>query len=159
MRRRIMTYMVSRKPFRNFSPSYLDFDELFDGIFGGSSNARLTARAPRVDVREEEDRYVLQADMPGLSEEEIEVKVENNVLSFASVSAGQNEGEEAGKQKENSGQFLLRERAVPAYSRSFTLPKDADAQGIEATYAGGVLTLSIKKAEEAQPRNIQINPA
>lgn len=167
-----MTYMVTREPFRQVHRDYSDFERLFEGVFGGSRS--LTARAPEVDVREEKERYVLQADMPGLSEEEIEVRVENQVLTFGSRSSETGDGRQssgrgtaetsAGQQsapeeREEEGQYLLRERSRPAYSRSFSLPRDADPRAIEASYSGGVLTITIGKAEEAKPRNIQINPA
>jgi len=127
---------------------YRTFDELFDEVFSGSMSA--TARTPKVDVQEDDEQYILKADMPGLSREEIEVQVENYVLTFSSVSAQEQE------KGEEERQYLLRERSRPAYSRSFTLPRDADAGAIEALYSGGVLTLSIKKAEEAKPRNITV---
>lgn len=164
-----MKYIVSKSPFRTSRMEYRNFDELLDGVFGGS--VPTTARTPKVDVQEDEEQYILKADMPGLSREEIEVKVENHVLTFSSVStqereksdeeageSGNAEGNENGdKGRNEKRQYLLRERSRPAYSRSFTLPRDADAGAIEAQYSGGVLTLSIKKAEEAKPRNITVN--
>lgn len=143
-----MNYTVSKSPFRLSRMDYRTFDELFDEVFSGSMSA--TARTPKVDVQEDDEQYILKADMPGLSREEIEVQVENYVLTFSSVSAQEQE------KGEEERQYLLRERSRPAYSRSFTLPRDADAGAIEALYSGGVLTLSIKKAEEAKPRNITV---
>lgn len=172
-----MRYMVHRSPFRGGMHGYSDFDALFNGVFGGS--ASMTSRSPRVDVREEQERYVLEADMPGLSQDEIEVKVENNVLTFSSIDpesrredsarneAAEEQRDESAEGRSTSrseksdgrGQYLLKERIRPSYSRSFSLPKDADPAQIEAHYSGGVLTLTIKKAEEAKPRNIKINAA
>lgn len=165
-----MKYMVTRSPFRSRSLSYPDFDALFEGVFGGT--VAMTAKTPKVDVREEDERYILEADMPGLSREEIEVKVDNHVLTFSSVSAGGVEQDgTSGEQEESSGEngngeerekngsrshYLMRERSRPSYSRSFTLPRDADPSQIDASYSGGVLTLTIHKAEEAKPRNIKI---
>ena len=163
-----MNYIVTKSPFRTSRMEYRNFDDLFDSVFGKSMPT--TARTPKVDVQEDEEQYILKADMPGLTREEIEVKVDNHVLTFSSVSAQEHGTHERGKNEEDTGsngdagenraeerQYLLRERSRPAYSRSFSLPRDADAGAIEAQYSGGVLTLTIKKMEEAKPRNITVN--
>lgn len=127
-----------------------EFDRLFDTVFGTmSSTPSWNERRPVVDVRETEDRYVVEAELPGMAENEIDVRVENELLIIS-----------AKKQNEESPEangYLLRERRNGSFYRSFALPTDADAQRIEARFKNGVLTLEILKREEAKPRQIRIS--
>lgn len=125
-----------------------DFDRLFDGVFDG--NTRVSGRhLPSVDIRETEDNYLLEAELPGLTNKDIDVKVEDNLLSISTV-------KEEKKEEQKNG-YLLRERRSGSFRRSFVLPKDADAGKIEAGFKDGILTLDIPKAEESKPRSIEVN--
>jgi HSP20 family protein len=106
---------------------------------------------PAVDVREEASRFVLEAEIPGVSEKDVEVKVEENLLTLSSVKTVNEE-----REAEGAGGFIIRERKRGGFSRSFVLPKEADKERISASYANGVLTLEIPKLPKEEPRSIQI---
>jgi HSP20 family protein len=125
-------------------------NRLFDESYGRSQSAELEygTWSPAVDLREEEGQYVIEADMPGMKREDIEIHVENNVLSIR--------GErkfEAESQKETYHRI---ERAYGRFTRSFTLPSRVEAEKISATYRDGILQLVVPKAEESKPKRISI---
>jgi HSP20 family protein len=119
------------------------FDDLSENNFWAFDN-----KYPRVDVREEKDSYVLEADLPGLSEKDIEVRVEHNLLTISS-----SKKEEKEEKKEG---YLMRERRAYSFARSFTLPDDVNRENIAAKFKNGVLTLTLTKNPEAQPKKIEI---
>ena len=135
-----------------YNPRTLSLFDHMDSTLGGffDEDGRPQSSRPRVDIREEASGYVLEAELPGLSEKDIEVKVENDLLH---LSAGQ---EEEKAEKEEG--YLVRERRGVRFFRSFVLPKDAERDKIEAAFKNGLLTLSIPKAEAAQTRSIEVKP-
>jgi HSP20 family protein len=109
-----------------------------------------TCDCPAVDIREENDRYILEANLPGLSEKDVEVRVEDNYLTLSSrITSEKTEG---------GIKYLMRERGESFFERSFILPKDSDREKIEAHFKNGVLTLSIGRAEALKPRLIDVKP-
>jgi HSP20 family protein len=129
-----------------------DFDRYMDSFWGDSflsPSDRIFNRLPAVDVRETDKAYVLEADLPGFEEKDVEVHLDNNTLIIES----QKEDE---KKEEKKGSYVIRERRSSAFSRSFRLPENADPEGITASFKNGVLSLEIKKRAEAQKRVIQI---
>lgn len=124
-------------------------DSMFDSLMNRSRPVRNELWAPAVDVREEQDRYILEAEIPGRKEEDIDVTVNEGLLTIASK-------QRKAEQEKRNG-YLIRERCAMPFSRAFHLPKDADRESIEAHYEQGVLTLVIKKREDAKPRQIRIN--
>lgn len=135
-----------------------DVDRLF--------NQALTpvCRAMPVDIREEGDTLVLEAEVPGARQEDLNISVENGTLTIAvertSTSNGHshNGGQaasEAGEQA-TDGKYFLRERRPSNASRTFRLPETANLDAIDAQLAAGVLTLRIPKKEEAKPRRIPV---
>jgi len=132
-----------------------DFDRYFESFFGDSifnPAARGYARMPVVDVRETEKSYVLDMELPGYDEKDIEIHVDGKSLSVASK---QEEAKDAND--EDRGTWLIKERRMQSFSRSFKLPENADPEGIGAEFKNGVLCLEIKKRPEAQRRSVQIN--
>ena len=126
-----------------YHPRALDvfgnFDRLLD--FGRTSS-------PRVDIREDEDKYLLEAELPGATEKDIEVKVEDNLLTIGSK-------HDDSKKEEKNG-YIVRERKYQAFSRSFVLSKDVNREKIDAKFKNGLLTLTLTKAPEAKPKRIEI---
>ena len=126
-----------------YNPRSLDlfgnFDRLFD--FGRTSS-------PRVDIREDDDKYLLEAELPGVTEKDIEVKVEDNLLTISS------KYDESDKEEKNG--YLVRERRFQSFSRCFVLPKDVDREKIDAQFKNGLLSLTLSKAPEAKPKKIEI---
>ena len=119
------------------------FDRLFDGIFDDRP-----ANVPAVDVRETETGWNMEVDLPGLTEKDVEVKLDNNLLTVSS------RVEE--KQEEKKNGYLLRERRSSSFCRSFVLPDEADREKIEASFANGVLSLSFQKVPAALPKTIEV---
>ncbi len=134
-----------------YEPSFLnvfgDFDKVLDSFFS-SEPAWFRAANPAVDIREEADKYVLDAELTGLTEKDVDVKVQDNLLTLSSKKSEETEQKKDG--------YLLRERRSSSFSRSFVLPKDADREKIEASFKNGLLTLSIPKAPDAKPKSIEV---
>jgi HSP20 family protein len=107
--------------------------------------------APAVDIIEEKDRFVLRADVPGVAPSDIEVSMEDGVLTIA--------GERHTEKQEGIEGLQRFERISGKFYRRFTLPKTADAEGIAARSANGILEVSIPKQVEVQPRRITVEAA
>ena len=105
--------------------------------------------SPAVDIREEEDHYLLLADLPGMKKEEIEVKVEDDVLILSGSREESNE--------ESTDSHRYSERRFGSFARRFNLGKGVNASGIQAAYKDGVLTVTIPKREETMPRQIPVS--
>jgi HSP20 family protein len=101
-----------------------------------------------IDIKNEAEAYVISALLPGVTAEDLNVQVQNDVLSI--------EGEMKHNREENES-YLLQERPSGKFFRSFELPDAVDASKVEAALTNGVLTLRLPKAEEALPRSIKIS--
>lgn len=146
-----------------------------DWLYGTNGICGTTAAVPDVDVTESKDAYILDMDLPGRTENDVSLELNEGVLTISSEkvetkaiedkTAAKN-AEKAGKdgnavsaEKSEKPQYLLRERRRSSFRRSFTLPKDIDADGVSAAFKNGVLTVRIPRKEEAAPRKIQISIA
>lgn len=145
-----MNYLTVRRP-NNGVSTWNDFDRLFESVFSNMPSWK--DRSPAVDIRQNDAMYVIEADLPGMTEDKIDVRVENDLLVIA---AGAEETNTTEATDESAPEFIVRERAARSFYRSFALPKDADAGNIEATYRNGVLTVQLHKKPEAKPRQIEI---
>jgi len=106
---------------------------------------------PAVDVFEEKDRFVVRADVPGVDPNDIEVNMENGILSVS--------GERISEDRSNVDGVSRYERAAGRFLRRFTLPETADADAIKARSANGILEISIPKQPAVQPRRITVEAA
>lgn len=104
---------------------------------------------PRVDVLEEPERFVLLADLPGMEPADIEVSMDDGILTI--------KGERKSETASRTNRFSRIERSYGVFHRRFALPGSADAQGISAQGRNGVLEVSIPKRPETTPRRIQVN--
>jgi HSP20 family protein len=124
-------------------------------LFGRTAFAAPAANAeqwqPRVDIREEPEAFVLQADLPGIDPAQIQVQMDRHILSI--------KGERAASELAEGHQRLLGERRAGAFERRFALPDTADAAGITATGRHGVLEIRIPKKAEVAPRRIVVGEA
>lgn len=127
--------LIQWTPFRDMARLQGELDRFF-----GVDGAKVHGFTPAVDVVEDEAKFELHADLPGVKQEELEIQVEKDVLSIR--------GE---RKLERKG-----ERPAGAFSRSFSLPKTVDVDKIAATLKDGVLTLTLPKRPEAQPRQIKV---
>lgn len=123
-------------------------------IFGDSSFGNLTYGAnwvPPVSVEERNGEILLTAELPGMTGNEVEINLENNVLTISG------EKTEAREEGELSGKFHLVERSFGSFRRSFTLPRTIRADAITAEVDNGLLTVRLPKADEALSRKIEIS--
>ena len=114
---------------------------------GEESN--LTTWAPAVDIFETEHELVVKADVPDVDPKDLDIRVENNILTIR--------GERKFEKDVNEDNYLRIERAYGSFSRSFSLANTVDSEAIKADYGNGVLTLRIPKREEAKPKQIKVN--
>ena len=143
------TTLTQFSPFRGASGLQEQINRLFNETFDRSSDeANLTPWAPAVDIFETEHNLVVKADLPDIKPEELDIRVENNILTIR--------GERKFEKSVNENNYLRVERAYGAFSRSFSLSNTVNAEAIQADYKNGVLTLSIPKREEAKPKQIKV---
>ena len=141
-------FFSTRDPFHGF------FDRVFDNFWndsdfarGGESGGRTWL--PAVDIYENDDAFVATADLPGLKKEDIDVSLEDSVLTVS--------GERKFEASEGEGTFRRVERSYGTFRRSFTLPRGVDAAKVEAKFEDGVLTLTLPKSEIAKGRKITVS--
>ena len=106
---------------------------------------------PHVDIHEEDSRFVVVADLPGVDKKDIEVTAEKGVLTLR--------GERRSEKKSSAEGYARVERASGSFFRRFTLPESADAEAIKATHVNGVLEIAIPKRPQEQPRRISVEAA
>jgi HSP20 family protein len=160
----IMKAMTMYRP-NTIQNALSDFDRYFESFFGDSfltPAAKLLNRLPPVDIRETETAYALDMELPGYDEKNIDIHVDGSSLSIASTQetaqpAPADRDAKESVSNRDDGTFILRERRMNAFSRSFKLPENADPEAVTASFKNGVLSLEIKKRAEAQKRSIRIN--
>ncbi len=131
-----------------YRPRTLDlfnWDRVFDRYFGDFDHS---AGWPAVDVREDDDNYLVEVELPGLSEKDVEVKVENGVLTIASRKDESREEKDEG--------YIWKERRHYSFSRSFSLPDNVDGEKITANFKNGLLDVAVPKAPAAKPKLIEV---
>jgi HSP20 family protein len=143
-----LTTVTRWDPFRDLLSLQDRVGRLFGDTLSRFPGETVSPWAPPVDIHEEADRIVLRAEIPGVNKDDIEVKVENGMLTLR----GEKKQE---KQVEAENAYRV-ERFYGTFSRSFVLPTSVDADNIKATYKDGVLEVIAPKAEEAKPKKIKI---
>jgi HSP20 family protein len=138
------------EPFRGASTLQEQVNRLFGNALERSAEeSNLTSWAPAVDIYETEHELVVKADVPEVDPKDLDIRVENNILTIR--------GERKFEKKVNEENYLRVERAYGTFSRSFSLANTVNSEAIKADYQNGVLTLSIPKREEAKPKQIKVN--
>lgn len=127
-----------------------EMNRLHDRVLSGRGFAKQPLQVA-VDIREEDDAFVLDAEVPGLSADEVEVDIDKNVLSIR--------GERKVDKEENEGAYRRVERRYGSFSRSFSLPETVDSEKISADLKNGVLCLRLPKKEAPTPRSISVKPS
>jgi HSP20 family protein len=140
-------------PFRGLSTLQDQVNRLFaDTLFRGRSDeSALTTWAPAVDIYETENALVVKADLPDVSEKDLDIQVEDNILTIR--------GERKFERDVKEDNYLRVERAYGSFSRSFSLGNTVNTEAIKAEYRDGVLTLTIPKREEAKPKQVKVSVA
>src|SRR5580692_4559040 len=122
---------------------------LGDMVGRTSEESNLTPWAPAVDIYETEHELVVKADLPEVDPQDLDIRVENNILTIR--------GERKFENEVNEENYLRVERAYGSFSRSFSLANSVKSDAIKADYQNGVLTLTLPKREEAKPKQIKVN--
>ena len=129
-------------------------DQVFNGLLserGLAAGAPVAAWTPRVDVKEEENRFVIHADVPGVDPKDIEITLEDGVLTLKGERKSETQSEQDG--------WTRVERVAGSFSRRFTLPETVDAEGVAAKGEHGVLEIVIPKQAKLQPKRITVKAA
>ncbi|HMI54040.1 MAG TPA: Hsp20/alpha crystallin family protein [Candidatus Saccharimonadales bacterium] len=119
-----------------------------DALGRAGQESNLTSWAPAVDILETEHALVVEADLPDVNPEELDIRVENNILTIR--------GERKFEKTVKESNYLRVERSYGTFARSFSLPNTVKSEAIKADYQNGVLKLSIPKREEAKPKQIKV---
>jgi HSP20 family protein len=144
-----MNNIIRWEPFRNISSLQEQVNRLFEGSFPSRGDeSTLTAWSPSVDVYETENELVLKADLPEMNEKDLDIRLENNMLTIR--------GERKFEQKVKEENFLRMERAYGSFSRSFSLPNTVNTEAVKAEYKDGVLSLTLPKRAESKPKQVKI---
>ncbi len=145
-----MRTLTRWEPFRGANSLQDQVNRLFSDVFERQGEeSSLTAWAPSVDIYETEHELVVKADLPEVDPKDLDIRVENNILTIR--------GERKFEKNVNEENYLRVERAYGSFARSFTLASTVNSEAIKADYQNGVLTLSIPKREEAKPKQIKVN--
>jgi HSP20 family protein len=145
--------LVRWEPVRELSSLQNEMNRLFNTFFDapttGPGNGGAARRwVPSMDLVETEDHFVLRADLPGMSEADVSIELEDNVLTLS--------GERKAEHEEKKEGYYRVERSFGQFRRSLTLPDGIDPEGIAATFDKGVLEVRIPKPEERKPRRVAI---
>jgi HSP20 family protein len=143
--------IVRWEPLRELSTLQNEMNRLFGTVFdtpAQGNGGTLRRWMPAMDLIETGEYFVLRADLPGLSEEDVNIEVEDRVLTVS--------GERKAEQTESNEGYHRVERAFGSFSRSLTLPEGVDAEAVSASFDRGVLEVRIPKPEQRKPRKISI---
>src|SRR6266496_27251 len=145
-----MTVLTRWDPFREFSTLQDRMDRRCRDSYGDHEEALTTSSfAPPVDVYEDEHNVSLSIEVPGIDEKDIDVRVENNLLTV--------HGERKFEKEQKEENFRRVERQYGSFTRSFTLPNTVDTENIQASYGKGILKIQLAKKAEAKPKQIKVN--
>jgi HSP20 family protein len=142
--------LVRWDPARELDSLQSDMNRLFDGFFGSrpGNSSRYSRWIPAMDLVESDEHLVLRADLPGLSEEDVEIEIKDSVLTVS--------GERKSEHEDKGEGFHRVERAYGHFSRTLTLPDGIDADAVTAAFDKGVLEVRIPKPAQRQPTRVQI---
>jgi HSP20 family protein len=144
-----------------FNPRFTS--DLFDVIdrnfndYGYGENGK--SAMPRVDVSEKKDSYVLEMELPGYTENDVELDLKDRVLTISSKLKDAKKAEKEEKKEAAESVYLIKERRNSTFSRSFTMPEDIDQEKVSAAFKNGLLTVIIPRKAEAQTKRIMISVA
>ncbi len=149
-----MTYLTIRRPMKNLFNLHSQMEKVFSDLCAShesETDTESTAWLPTVDISETENGFEIRAELPGVSEKDVNVSVTDNLLTI--------KGEKHQEAETDSKNYHRVERRYGSFQRSFTLPRHIETDAIKAEFKAGVLTLGIPKAEAAKPTEIPISTA
>lgn len=139
-------------PFRQLNSLREEIDRLFESPLAemtSGSQQLLSGWLPAVDVQEDNNNFYVYAELPGMSKENIDISLHDGTLTIC--------GERGQDKRYDNAEILRSERFLGRFQRTFGLPAPVNAEKIKATYADGILTVTLPKAEEAKPKQIQVD--
>lgn len=139
--------LTRRRPFADFSDLHTRLDRLFEDVVAGGEKREWTAA---VDVIKKNGNLVVRAEMPGLDPDDIEIQVEDDILTVS--------GEHEESKEDKDENFIRRERRYGSFTRSIALPAGVDPNAIEATSKDGVVEVSVPLPEQAGKKTVEIKP-
>ena len=142
--------IVRWEPLRELSSLQTEMNRLFNAAFEGPAGGNTAARrwTPAMDLLETEEEFVLRADLPGMTESDVNIELESNVLTISGERKTEHEAKKDG--------YYRLERSTGTFSRALTLPEGIDPEAVTANFDNGVLEVRIPKPAEAKPRRVQI---
>ncbi|PZS08422.1 MAG: hypothetical protein DLM64_12530 [Solirubrobacterales bacterium] len=147
--------LIRWEPARELNTIQSEMNRLFNNYFdtpaapGNGGAGALRRWMPAMDLVETEEEFVLRADLPGLSESDVNIELEDNVLTVS--------GERKAEHKERKEGYYRVERASGSFARTLTLPDGVDADAVNASFDRGVLEVRIPKPEQRKPRKVAIS--
>jgi HSP20 family protein len=136
-------------PFNNLTDIREEMNRLFNNSFRRIGRGEYeTAFLPPMDVSEEKEAFLVKADLPGLSKEDVSVSLQENYLTI--------KGEKKHEMETKDAQYYRQERVHGAFARTIELPATVDAKRIDAQFKNGVLSVRLPKSEEAKPKQIEV---
>ena len=144
-----MATLVRWDPFREVTSLRDEVNRLFSRTLGDGQGG--SAWSPPVDVFDTKDAIVLKAELPGLTPEDIDIEIDDNVLTIR--------GERRLEETVEEGRYYRLERAYGSFARSLSLPQGVKADEVSAAFDGGVLEVRVPKADEVKPRKITVGAA
>lgn len=129
-----------------------EINRLFDNFFHGDVQADdsffSSVWTPAVDIAEQDDQYVVKVELPGVNKDDVKITLESNILTVR--------GEKKQEKEIKEDSYHRMERSYGSFQRSFTLPATVKSDKIDASFKDGILTVSLPKAEEAKPKQIEV---
>ena len=128
------------------------FDDLFNEIYSLPTSFLSKSGmdlSPRIDISETDAAYKIEAELPGINQKEIDVKIDNNILTI--------KGKKEDIKEEKEKNYHLRERYYGAFQRSISLPNNIEPEKIKASFENGVLNISVPKNDKRTPKKIEIS--
>ena len=140
-------------PFRDLTVLRKQMDDVFNRslsgmLSNGEDSESMSSWVPAMDVLETEDKVLLRAELPGLTQDDVQLTVENNVLTLS--------GDKHFSHEASEGHYRRIESRYGSFYRSFTLPSTVDQDRIDANFRNGVLEIELPKAEKAKPKKIEV---
>jgi len=140
--------LIRWEPAREVDSLQSEVNRVFDAFFGNGSAARTRRWVPAMDLVETDEHLVLRADLPGLSQDDVQIELKDSVLTVS--------GERKAEHEERTEGYYRVERSFGSFSRSLTLPDGVDADAIAADFDEGVLEVRIPKPAERKPHRVEI---
>jgi HSP20 family protein len=143
--------IVRYDPVREIDSLQGEVNRLFDGFFGtgtGGRNGSVSRWIPAMDLVERSDEFILRADLPGMSEDQVSIEIKDNLLTIS--------GERRSDHEEEGESFYRAERAFGSFTRTLTLPEGVEPDAVKAKFADGVLEVRVPKPAERKPHRVAI---